>query len=84
MRFIHLIIFSNFIQVLNSARELYTKNQYFSNSKLFSTNSLLEKRRLNPRNYSEQEKNVINFVYTNYHGVHMYAKIQCVKLYIFL
>jgi hypothetical protein len=27
---------------------------------------------------------VINFVYTNYHGVHMYAKIQCVKLYIFL
>jgi hypothetical protein len=46
---------SDFIQVLHSAREFYTKNQYFSNSKLFSTISLLHKQRLNPRNYSKQE-----------------------------
>jgi hypothetical protein len=45
---------------------------------------LLHERQLNSRTYSKQEKNVINLVYTNYHGVHMYAKIQCVKLYIFL
>jgi hypothetical protein len=46
---------SDFIQVLNSERELYTKNNFFSNPKLFSTNSLLQKQRLNPRNYSKWE-----------------------------
>jgi hypothetical protein len=33
MRFIHLITFFDFIQVLNSARKFYTKNLYFSNHK---------------------------------------------------
>jgi hypothetical protein len=51
---------------------------------LFSIIYLLHERQLNSRTYSKQEKNVINLVYTNYHGVHMYAKIQCVKLYISL
>jgi hypothetical protein len=51
---------------------------------LFSTIYLLQEPQLNSRTYSEQEKNGINFVYTNYHGVHMYEKIHCVKLYIFL
>jgi hypothetical protein len=46
---------SDFIQVLNSARDSYTKNHYFSNSKLFSTISLPQKQRLNPGNYSKQE-----------------------------
>jgi hypothetical protein len=46
---------SNFIQVLNNARDVYTQNHYFSNSKLFSRISLLQKQRLNPRNYSKQE-----------------------------
>jgi hypothetical protein len=46
---------SDFIQVLNSAREVYTNNYYFSNSKLFSTISLLQKQRLNLRNYSKKE-----------------------------
>ena len=46
---------SDFMQVLNNARDIYTKNQYFSNFKLFSTISLLQKQRLNPRNYSKQE-----------------------------
>jgi hypothetical protein len=35
---------SDFMQVLNSARDIYTKNYYFSNSKLFSTISLLQNR----------------------------------------
>jgi hypothetical protein len=46
---------SDFIQVLNSARDVYTKNHYFSMHVLFTTNSLLQKNRLNPRNYSKQE-----------------------------
>jgi hypothetical protein len=53
---------SNFMQVLNSAWNIYTKNYYFSNSKLFSTISLLQKQRLNSRNYSKQEI-IINFLY---------------------
>jgi hypothetical protein len=55
MGFILLIMSSDFIQVLNSAREFYTKNHYFSNHKSFSTNSLLQIQRLNPRNYSKTE-----------------------------
>jgi hypothetical protein len=43
------------MQVLNSAMDIYTKNHYFSNSKLFSTISLLQKHRLNHGNYSKQE-----------------------------
>jgi 4-hydroxy-3-methylbut-2-en-1-yl diphosphate synthase IspG/GcpE len=46
---------SDFMQVLNSARDIYTKNYYFSDSKLFSIISLLQKQRLNPGNYSKQE-----------------------------
>jgi hypothetical protein len=51
---------------------------------LFSIIYLLQERQLNSRTYSKRGENVITLVYTNYHGVHMYAKIQCVKLYIFL
>jgi hypothetical protein len=52
----------DFIQVLNSARKVYTKNYYFSSSKLFSKISLLQKQRLNPRNYSKQEIIMKHFV----------------------
>jgi hypothetical protein len=51
----HLIMLSDFMQVLNSAREFYTKNHYFSKPILFTTISLLQKQRLNPRNYSKHE-----------------------------
>jgi hypothetical protein len=44
----------DFIQVPNSAREVYTKNYDFSNYKLFSTISLMQKHILNPRNYYKQ------------------------------
>jgi hypothetical protein len=46
---------SDFMQVLSSAKDAYTKNYYFSKHVLFTTNSLLQKQRLNPRNYSKQE-----------------------------
>jgi hypothetical protein len=45
---------SDFMQVLNSVREFYIKNQYFSSHRLFSTISLLQKQRLNPKNYSKR------------------------------
>jgi hypothetical protein len=48
-------MFSDFMQVLNSVRDVYTKNHYFSNYKLFLTISLLQRQRINPRNYSKQE-----------------------------
>jgi hypothetical protein len=44
-----------FSEVLNSARDIYTKNHYFYMHVLFTTISLLPKQRLNPRNYSKQE-----------------------------
>jgi hypothetical protein len=46
---------SDFIQVLNSARDFYTKNYHFYNYQTFSTISLLQKQRLTPRNYSKHE-----------------------------
>jgi hypothetical protein len=46
---------SDFMQALNSARDSYTKNHYFSNAGLFSTISLLQKQRLSHGNYSKQE-----------------------------
>jgi hypothetical protein len=50
------------MQVLNSVRNIYTKNYYFSKHIVFTTISLLQKQRLNPRNYSKQ-KIIIKFFY---------------------
>jgi hypothetical protein len=76
MRFIHLIIFYDFIHVLHGARKLYTKNQHFSNPKIFSIISLLQKQRLNPRNYYKQELIMELFVHSTDNGMPMHAKIQ--------
>jgi hypothetical protein len=62
--------------VLKSARKFYTKDYYFSNSKLFSTISLLQKQRLNPRNYSKQELIMELFVRATGNDMNMHAKIQ--------
>jgi hypothetical protein len=42
MHYIHLILLYDFIQVLNKAKNFYTKSYYFSKHKLFYTNSLLQ------------------------------------------
>jgi hypothetical protein len=68
----------DFIQVLNSAREFYTKNQYFSSHRLFSRISLLQKQRLNLRNYYKEELIMEIFLYATDNGVHMNAKIQSI------
>jgi hypothetical protein len=67
---------SDFMQVLNSARDMYTKNYYFSNSKLFSTISLLQKQRLNPENYSKKEIIMKFFAWATGDDMIMHAKFQ--------
>jgi hypothetical protein len=52
MRFIHLIMLFDFIQVLNILRKHPTKNEYFCMHILFTTIYLLYKQKLNPRIYS--------------------------------
>jgi hypothetical protein len=66
---------SDFIQVLHSAWDLYTKNYYFSNHKLFSTIALLLKQILNHKNYSKQELFMKLFAQATDKGVHMDEKI---------
>jgi hypothetical protein len=39
---------SDFMQVLNSARDIYTKNYYFSNSKLFFYNFFTTETEIKP------------------------------------
>jgi hypothetical protein len=48
----HLIMVSDFLHALHSARKFPTK-KYFSNYNLFSTIYTLEEQRLNPTNYSK-------------------------------
>jgi hypothetical protein len=69
---------SDFIWVLHSAREFYTKNYYFYNHKLFSMISLLHKQKLNRTNYSKQELNMELFLQATDNGMHMHAKFQSI------
>jgi hypothetical protein len=46
-----LVLLSDFIQVLNSARKFATKNQYFSKHILFSTIYLFWEQKLNASKY---------------------------------
>jgi hypothetical protein len=62
MIFIHLIMFFDFMQILNSIRKHPTKNHYFPKLILFSKIYLLHEQTLNPRNYSKQEIIMSNFV----------------------
>jgi hypothetical protein len=72
---------SDFMWVPNSARDIYTKNHYFSNHILFTTISLLQKKRLNPRNYSKKEIIMKLFVWATGNDMNMYAKFQIIFKY---
>jgi hypothetical protein len=69
---------SGFIQVLNSARNVYTKNHYFSNYQSFSTISLLQKQGLNPENYSKQELIMELFASATGDDMKVHAKFQII------
>jgi hypothetical protein len=62
MQFINLIMLSDFMQVLNSIIKFSTKDEYFPKHIVFSTIYLLQVQKLNPRNYFEQEINMIYFI----------------------
>jgi hypothetical protein len=50
MQFLNIIMLSNFMQVLNSIRKHYTKNDYFPTYILFSIIYLLKEQKLNTSN----------------------------------
>jgi hypothetical protein len=81
MHYIHLILLSDFLQLLYSAREFYTKKQYFLEHKLFYTISLQQEHRLNPRNYSKQELIMLILVWSIDHDLNMHAKIHGMGMY---
>jgi hypothetical protein len=80
----HLILLSDFIQVLISKRKHSTQDEYFPRHILFTTIYLLLEEILNHRNYFEYEINMINLLYTTNHNVHMHANMQCINMHIFL
>jgi hypothetical protein len=55
----------------------------FSKHILFYTIYLLQDQKLNPRNHSEQELNMHNFVHATENDVNMYAKFECLDFYRF-
>jgi hypothetical protein len=69
---------SDFVQILNSARDIYTKNYYFSMYILFTTNSLLQKQKLNTRNYYKQEIIMNLFVRVTGDDMNIHAKFQII------
>jgi hypothetical protein len=76
-------VLSDFIQVLNSARDVYTKNHYFSMHILFTTISL-QKKILNPINYSKQEIIMKLFLWATGDDMNMHAKFQIIWKHIYL
>jgi hypothetical protein len=55
MRFMCLIMFSDFMQVLLTKRRHPTNNEHFPMHILFTTIYLWQEQKLNPRNYSEHK-----------------------------
>jgi hypothetical protein len=84
MRFVNLIVLSDFIQVLNILRKHPTKNEYFPMHILFTTIYLLQEQELNPRIYSKQELIMSIFVQATDHVINLHAKIQYLILHRFL
>jgi hypothetical protein len=84
MGFMHLIIFYNFLQILNNTGKHSTKNEYFPTPILFATIYLLQEEILNPINYSKQKIIMSNFVQATEPEVYMYAKFEYFTLYAFV
>jgi hypothetical protein len=61
MQFISLNMLYDFIQIIYSMRQYYTKVEYFSKHILFTTIYLLLEQNLNPRHYSKQGNNFDHF-----------------------
>jgi hypothetical protein len=77
----NLTMISDFMQVVTIKREHYTNSEYFPKHILFTTIYLLPEQKLNYNKYSKHEINMGNFVQSTEYDVHMYAKIQGLKLH---
>jgi hypothetical protein len=80
----NLIMFYAFMQVLNNIRNHSTKNEYFPMHIIFTTIYVLQKQKLNPRNCSEQEIDMGNFVQATECDMNMHVKIKCMNMHGFL
>jgi hypothetical protein len=80
----HLIMLSDFMQVLNSTRNHFVKKEYFPMPILFSTIYLLQEEKLNYRNYSVHEIIMENFVQATEYSVHMHNNLEDLILHGFL
>jgi hypothetical protein len=74
MQFMNLTMLFDFMRVLKSIKKHSTKDEYFLMHILFSTICSMQEQKLNHRNYSEKEINMVNFVQATEHDVHMYEK----------
>jgi hypothetical protein len=79
-----IIMLFDFMQVLISIRKNYTNNEYFYRYILFTMIYLLQEQKLNPRNYSEQEIIMSNFVQAKDYDMIMYKNFQCMNMHLFL
>jgi hypothetical protein len=75
---------SYFMQVLNSIRKHYIKNEYFPKHILFTIMYLMQEHKLNSNKYFGWEINMSNFVQATKHDVHMHAKVQGLIIHLFL
>jgi hypothetical protein len=78
-----LIVLCNFMHELNSIRKHYSKNDYTPKHILFSTISLLQEKKLNPKKNSKQKIIISNFVQAKEYGMIMYENFQCMNMHLF-
>jgi hypothetical protein len=71
----------DFIQVLHSKTEPYTKNEYFTKHIQFTTIYLPLEQKLIPNNYYDQKINMIYFIQANGHDINMHANIPGMNMY---
>jgi hypothetical protein len=84
MRFIHIIMFFDFMQVLLIKRRHPTNNEYFPIHILFTIIYLLQEQRLIPRNYSKQELIMEIFLVGPDQDMNIHAKIKSISKYVYL
>jgi hypothetical protein len=80
----NIIVLSDYMKLLNSTRKHPTNNEYFSRHILFTTMYLLQEQKLNPKNYSEQDINMSNFIQAKEYDMIMYSNFQCMNIHVFL
>jgi hypothetical protein len=84
MQIMNLIMLYDYMQVINSIRKHYTKNEYFHTHILFSTIHFLLEQKLNHSNYFEKELIMENFLHANDNDFHMYAEFGGLYFHAFL